>query len=157
MTRIPYATCTFLMTFGLGLALLQYPAHAADTGAAWSANGGTACEKYLTPAVTDAILSSRASPPKRTDPTACNSYPIYIKLSAANVASFRAQMPRIAGAHPINGIGDAAFWNEAGAVSAVKGDRGCVINVLVPGSTKVTGQALAQKLGAVCDQLFALP
>jgi hypothetical protein len=66
-------------------------------------------------------------------------------------------LPRIADAHPIGGIGDAAYCDGAGALSAVKGDRGCVINALVPGTTKATGEALARKLGAVCDQLFSLP
>jgi hypothetical protein len=156
MTRLPHAVIAFLVPVG-AILVLPHPARAATTAAAWSANGGAACEKYLTPAVTDAILNSHAAPPKRTDPTSCNSFPIYIKLSAANVATFRAQLPRIADAHPIGGIGEAAYWNGAGALSAVKGDRGCVINVLVPGSAKVMGEALAQKLGAVCDQLFALP
>jgi hypothetical protein len=157
MTRLPYVIFAFVVALGATFVLPQHPARAAATADAWSANGGSACEKYLTPAVTDAILNSHAAPPKRTDPSSCNSFPIYIKLSAANVAAFRAQVPRIADAHPIGGIGDAAYWNGAGALSAVKGDRGCVINVLVPGSAKVTGEALAKKLGAVCDQLFALP
>jgi len=157
MTRLPHVVTAFAMAVGASLILPQHPAHAAATAVEWSANGGTACERYLTPAVTDAILNSHAGSPKRADATSCNSFPIYIKLSAANVAAFRAQLPRVADAHPIVGIGDAAYWNEAGALSAVKGDRGCVINVLVPGSTKVTGEALAQKLGAVCNQLFALP
>ena len=156
MTRLPHVLFAVVLAL-VAVFVSPHPVRAADSVAAWSANGGNACEKYLTPAVTNAILASHAAPPKRTDPASCNSYPIYIQLSVANVAAFRAQMPRIAGAHPINGIGDAAYWNEAGALSAVKGDRGCVINVLVPGSTKVTGEALAQKLGAVCDQLFALP
>ena len=146
-----------IVALGVMLGFAPHPALAATTAADWSANGGTACEKYLSPAVTDAILNSHAGPPKRTDPTSCNSYPIYVRLLPANVASFRSQMPRIAGAHPISGIGDAAYWNEAGALSAVKGDRGCDINVLVPGSSKVTGEALARKLGLVCEQLFAIP
>jgi hypothetical protein len=157
MARIPHLVFAYAVVFGAFLVLPRHPAQAADTTAAWTANGGTACEKYLTPAVTDAILNSHAAPPKKTDSTSCNSYPIYIKLSMAQVAAFRAQLPRIAGAHSIKGIGDAAYWNEGGALSAVKGDRGCVINVLVPGSAKVTGEALAQKLGAVCERLFALP
>jgi hypothetical protein len=58
---------------------------------------------------------------------------------------------------PISGIGDAAYWNEAGALSAVKGDRMCDISVVIPGAAKIRGAALAEKLGAICNQLFTLP
>ncbi len=64
----------------------------------------------------------------------------------------------IAGAHLMAGVGDGAYWNEAGAVSAAKGhDRGCDISIVAPQEAKVQGAALGQKLGEICNQLFALP
>lgn len=52
-----------------------------------------------------------------------------------------------------------AVWNQAGAISAVKGhDRGCNISIVgVPEQMKIHDAALGQKLGEVCNQLFALP
>ena len=56
-------------------------------------------------------------------------------------------------------FGDGAYWNEAGAVAAVKGhDRGCNVSIIAaPSQLKLRGAALGEKLGAICNQLFALP
>lgn len=127
----------------------------------WAANGASACEKYLGPQVVGAILLQPAGHARRVDAQSCEylssgSGMIEIRLTAADVDVFRQELPRIMGAHPITGIGDAAYWNEAGALSAVKGHgRGCDISVLV--GSKVRGEALAQQLGKICNALFALP
>lgn len=42
-------------------------------------------------------------------------------------------------------------------VRAVKGDRFCNIYVKPPFGNKIKGEAIAQKLGEVCNKLFALP
>jgi hypothetical protein len=57
------------------------------------------------------------------------------------------------------GVGDGAYWNPAGAVSAVKGpDRGCDVSVVgAPYVTKIRDEALGRKLGEICNKLFALP
>ena len=124
----------------------------------WTANGATACEKYLTPDVVAAILRRPAGASQRIDASSCHAGPIYITLKIASIDAFRQQLPRIAGAHTMAGVGDGAYWNEAGAVSAVKGhDRGCDISVIDPGAPKIHGEALGQKLGAVCKRLFGLP
>ena len=61
-------------------------------------------------------------------------------------------------AHPISGFGDGAYWNGAGAFSAVKGhDRGCDISVIDPGAPKIHNAELGQKLGEICNKLFAIP
>jgi hypothetical protein len=134
------------------------PALAAPSpGSAWIANGATACEKYLTPDVVSAILSGPAGPPQRDGANSCHVGMIYITLKVADIDVFRPGIPRIAFAHPIAGVGDAAFWNEAGGFSAVKGhDRGCDISV-VGAPTKIQGAALGQKLGEICNKLFAIP
>jgi hypothetical protein len=129
----------------------------ADNGNSWTANGGSACEKYLTPDVLAAILTSPAGPAARLDADMCHTGSIYIHLKVANVVVFRQEVSNIAFAHPIDGVGDAAFWNQAGALSAVKRpDRGCDISVVGP-PPKIHDEALAQKLGEICNKLFALP
>lgn len=135
---------------------LTAPALAAADGG-WIANGGTACEKFLTPDVVAAILRSPAVHPRRLDANSCNAGPIYITLKVANIDVFRQELPRIVGVHLMTGVGDGAYWNAAGAVSAVKGhDRGCDISVIDPGAPKIHNAELGQKLGEICNKLFAI-
>jgi hypothetical protein len=131
---------------------------AQGSSSAWTANGATACEKYLTPNVVAAILRSPAGRPQRLDANSCNFGPIYITLKVADIDVFRAELPRIFQAHSIGGFGDAAYWNGAGAFSAVKGhSRGCDISVIDPGAPKIHNAELGQKLGNICNKLFAIP
>lgn len=142
------------------LAMLAFTAPvpaAVGGGSAWIDNGATACEKYLTPDVVAAILSGPAGAPQRLDAHSCHVGMIYITLKVADIDIFRPEIPRIAFAHPIAGVGDGAFWNEAGGFSAVKGhDRGCDISV-VGAPVKIHDAALGQKLGDICNKLFAIP
>ncbi len=141
----------------LGVAALIAPAPVAAASGAWIDNGATACEKYLTPDVVAAILRAPAGHPHRLDMASCNVGPIYITLKVADIDVFRAEVPRIFGAHPIGGIGDGAYWNQAGALSAVKGhERGCDISVIDPGAPKIHNAELGQKLGEICNRLFAI-
>ncbi len=128
-------------------------------GPGWTANGASACQKYLTPDVVAAILPQPAGPAQRIDATSCQTGNVSIYLKVADVDAFRQELRRIVGAHPIAGIGDAAYWNEAGALSAVKGhDRGCDISdIAALGTAKISDEALAKKLGVICNKLFALP
>jgi hypothetical protein len=58
---------------------------------------------------------------------------------------------------PLPGVGDKAVRSATG-VEAVKGnDRMCGIDVMPPFGNKLSGDALAQKLGEICNKLFALP
>jgi len=147
--------------FAAVLAILAFtaPAAAIASGSSvWIDNGATACEKYLTPDVVAVILRIPAGHPRRIDAHSCNVGPIYISLSVADIDVFRAELPRIFQAHPIGGIGDGAYWNGAGALSAVKGhDRGCDISVIDPGAPKIHNAELGQKLGDICNKLFAIP
>lgn len=151
------------VAFAFVLATLAFtaPALAApgSSGSAWTANGATACEKYLTPDVVAEILRTPAGRPQRLDAHSCRAGIIYIDLKAADIDVFRQEVPMIAGAHPMAGVGDGAYWNQAGAISAVKGhDRGCNISIVgVPEQMKIHDAALGQKLGEICNQLFALP
>ena len=133
---------------------------AAPRNDAWNANGATACEKFLTPQVMSAVLDDPSGAPTKDDATSCHRGSIYIKLQSTNPATLKSEIPRIAFAHPMTGVGDVAFWNDAGATTAAKApDRGCVVQAILAVAThdaKITGEALGQKLGAVCNQLFAL-
>ena len=156
---MPMHSLPRLPAFAAVLAILAFtaPAHAAADGGGWIANGATACEKYLTPDVVAAILRNPAGHARRLDAHSCNVGPIYITLAVADIDVFRAEVPRILGAHPMGGVGDGAYWNGAGAVSAVKGhDRGCDISVIDPGAPKIHNAELGQKLGEICNKLFAI-
>ena len=154
-----FVSSTQVLTLGAVLAVAAFiaPMPAAG-GGAWIDNGATACEKYVTPDVAAAILRAPAGHPRRLDAASCNVGPIYITLKVADIDVFRPEVPRIFGAHPIGGIGDGAYWNGAGALSAVKGhDRGCDISVIDPGAPKIHNAELGQKLGEICNKLFAIP
>ena len=134
-------------------------ASAGAANSAWVKNGASACQKYLTPDVLAAILLKPAGATARiNDGQACHTDAIYINLKVADIDVFRQEVPRIVDTHPFAGVGDGAYWNAAGtSVAAVKGHtRGCDISV-IGAATKIQNEALAQKLGEVCNKLFALP
>ena len=130
----------------------------------WIANGATACDKYLTPDVVAAILSHPAGKAKRLSDQACtfesndSGGSISITLSNAGPAAFEQYQQYLVDPRPLAGVGDKASSSFTG-IDAVKGnDRTCTIDAGgAPGSTKLTGDALSQKLGEICNRLFALP
>ncbi len=152
-TRIVTASC-------LAAAMVSFSpvsSIAGPSGAeAWISNGATACQKFLTPDVVAGILSSPPGPPRQNDATSCSAGTIYIRLSVANMALFQHQSKVVGDANTVSGIGDAAYWNHAGALASVKGpDRGCEINII--SGAKLQGEALAKKVGEICNKLYALP
>jgi hypothetical protein len=159
MTRSPVLATCLVAALCASALFPRGSVHAAAATSAWTANGATACAKYLTPAVTAAIVNGPVNPPKQTGPNMCSAHPLYLTLKVMDggAAAFRQQMPMIADAHPIGGIGDAAYWNGAGTMTSVKGDRECTMSILLPSDAKFSGAALAQKFGAICNQLFVLP
>ena len=58
---------------------------------------------------------------------------------------------------PLAGVGDKAVRTREDGVQAVKRDRICAIWVKPPFGNKLKGDAMAKKLGEVCNELFALP
>jgi hypothetical protein len=155
---VSYGIAAACLSSTLG-ARAQGPGSASANAPTWTANGASACEKCLAPDVVAAILLRPGGHAERVDAHSCHTGSIYIGLKAANVDVFRQEVPRIAFAHPMAGVGDAAFWNPAGAVSAVKApNRGCDISVVgAPDVTKIRDEALGRKLGEICNKLFALP
>ena len=134
------------------------------TGGDWVANGATACEKYLTPDVVAAILTHPAGKNKTLSAQAC-SYEttdsggtIAITLASAGPEAFDQYQKYLVDAVSLPGVGDRASRSMTG-IDAVKGDnRMCTIDAGgAPGSTNLRGEALAQKLGEICNKLFALP
>lgn len=171
------ASSCFVVTTIVGTLIGCSPsAKASDTAAAaastpgaagstdWTANGATACAKYLTPGVVGAIMVAPTGHAKQYSASSCGYISdttggITIGLSIKDVAVFRQEMKMIAGTNPLSGVGDAAYWNEGGAISAVKApNRECDASALAVGAaTKVKGAELGAKLGAICNKLFALP
>jgi hypothetical protein len=107
--------------------------------------------------VVTAIVLTPADHPQQLDAHSCHAGIIYIDLKVADIDVFRQELPMITGTHLMAGVGDGAYWNQAGAVSAVKGHhRGCDISVIDPQQLKIHNAELGQKLGEICNKLFAL-
>lgn len=133
----------------------------ASSGSDWASNGATACEKYLTPDFVAQIFPKPEGHAKKLAGWACSfetsdSSNISITLMNAGPAAFEADQKNLSNPVPLSGIGDKAV-NSMTGVEAVKGNRMCDIGVMPPFGNKLSGAALAQKLGEVCNKLFALP
>ena len=136
-------------------------ASAAAAGSDWASNGATACEKYLTPDFLAQIFPKPEGHPEKLAGWSCSyetsdSSSINITLINAGPAGFEADQKNLSNPVPLSGVGDKAVNNMTG-VEAVKGNRMCDIGVMPPFGNKLSGEALAQKLGEVCNKLFALP
>jgi hypothetical protein len=127
----------------------------------WIANGATACDTYLTPDVVGQIFAKTDGHAKRLSGQACayetpEGSNITITLIAAGRASFDSD-PNKQGATVINGVGDNAVRTASG-IEAFKDGKGiCQLDVMPPFGNKLSGDALAQTVGEVCNKLFALP
>lgn len=130
-------------------------------GIDWASNGARACEQYLTPEFVAQIFEKPTGQIKRLAGWSC-SYTgsagahIGITLQNAGVASFDAHQQFLVNPTPLAGVGDKAVFSALG-IEAVKGDRMCSITLMPLSSSKLSGDALAHKLGEVCNKLFALP
>ena len=165
MTRLP------LLKIALGTALCATAGCSKSSGSAaagavnaWIANGATACDTYLTPDVVKAVLTNPAGQSKKLSSQACtyeapdNGGGITITLSNAGPTVFDQYQQYLVNPVPLPGVGDKASQSIVG-IDAVKGlDRMCTIDAGgAPGSLRVHGEELGKNLGAICNQLFALP
>jgi hypothetical protein len=136
-------------------------APSAVAGSDWASNGATACEKFLTPDFVAQIFPKPEGHAKKLAGWSC-SYEtadfsnINITLMNAGAAAFEADQKNLSNPVPLSGVGDKAV-NSMTGVEAVKGNRMCDIGVMPPFGNKLSGEALAHKLGEVCNKLFALP
>lgn len=135
---------------------------ATATGAHWIANGATACDTYLTTAVVAGILKNPAGHTKKLSPQACayettDFASISITLMPAGVTGLDLHMKYLTDPVPLAGVGDKAVRTITGIEAAKGRDRMCSVDVMPPFATKTSGEVLAQKLGAICNQLFELP
>ena len=140
------------------------PAQTSD----WAKNGATACTKLLTADFRKAILSHPAGTSKAQDAYSCafagDSGGTIIKIELADHLTLEAwkaynKIDRPA-AIALAGVGDQALRIDNPTVVDAwkKGDRNCrVMLMAIEEQPKLTGDALAKKLGGICNQLFALP
>jgi hypothetical protein len=132
----------------------------------WVLNGATACAKYLTPEVITAVFGSASGDSQKTGSNTCtfstahapntDYSTINIVLNSGRSAFFDEDIDTKNGT-PLNGVGDKAVRTLEDAVQALKGDHVCKVYVKPPYGNKLQGDALALKLGEVCNKLFSLP
>jgi hypothetical protein len=125
---------------------------AAAAGSHWTDNGATACDTY------PAGQSKKLSVQSCTYQTGDSGGSITITLTNAGLSAFEHYQQYLVDPVALPGVGDKASQSVVG-IDAVKGaDRGCDIDAGgAPGSLKLRGADLGQKLGTICNRLFALP
>lgn len=134
-----------------------------NASADWENQGSTACQQYLTPQFVGQIVDKPSGQSERLSDASCSfrtsegtGTNITIVLIDAGASAFDGD-PNTQGGTRLTGIGDKAVRTHGG-IEAYKSQRGiCQIDVSPPFGDKLTGDALAQKLGEVCNKLFALP
>jgi hypothetical protein len=134
-------------------------------GGDWAANAATACEKYLTPDVIAGIWIHPGGHFKAGEDEQACSYQsdnsgaaIAIMLAKDGPDSFDAGYKYLVDPAPLPNVGDRASLTANGIVAVKGDDRTCHIDVYGNhGSLKVSREALGQKLGEICNKLFALP
>jgi hypothetical protein len=137
-------------------------AGASGSGSGFANGGGLACEKYLTPDVIAAILNGAPGERKKLSPQSCSvtttddAGNLTITLTNATPQGFDAYQKYLVDPQPLSGVGDRAVQSMIG-ISSIKGNNmGCDIDAGgAPGSLKLRGKALGDKLGAICNKIFA--
>ena len=134
----------------------------------WTKNGATACTKLLTADFLKVILILPAGTSEAQDAQSCafsaDSGGTTIKIELYDHLTLDAwkaynKVDRPA-AIALAGVGDQALRVDNPAVVDAwkKGDRNCRVMLLaIEEQPKLAGEALAKKLGGICNQLFALP
>jgi len=160
--RVTAATVIALVALAIGCSKSASANAAPKDGQLWVANGATACEKYLTPDFAGQIFANPAGHAKQLSAQACSFEApdfasISITLIAGGPSVFDAHQKYLVDPVPVSGVGDKAVRTASG-IEAVKGqNRMCTIDVMPPFGHKLSGEALARKVGELCNKLFALP
>ena len=160
--RVATAAVIALLTLAVGCSKPASATATPITDQDWVANGATACEKYLTPEFVGQIFKNPAGQAKKRGVQGCGfETPDYasisITLTAGGPSVFDAHQKYLTNPVALDGVGDKAVRTASG-IEAVKGqNRMCGIDVMPPFGNKLSGEALAKKLGEICNKLFALP
>lgn len=137
--------------------------------AGWTANGESACKKFLTHDFLAEILihadgESQAKPDERSCVFGADydggSNIITIGLSDHVALADWNKVGLFPGAMPVAGVGDTAVRTKDGTTlhAYTNGGRMCSVSLIPLGEMpKLAGDALGKKLGTICSQLFALP
>lgn len=133
-----------------------------NSASGFASRGGDACAKYLTPDVVSAILDGKTGPATKLSPQGCsvstldNGGSISITLNAASSQAFDAFQKYLTDPKPLAGVGDRAVQSMTGISSIKSPNMGCDIDAGgAPGSLKIHGAALGQKLGEICNRIYA--
>jgi hypothetical protein len=138
-------------------------------GSNWIANATTACEKYLTPDVVATIWDHPEGQSKPFDTrsagaracvyqSAHSGKNITITLNTDGPENFDGGRKYFVEPAPLPNVGDKASLTGDGIVAVKGNDRTCHIDAYGNvGDIKLSREALGQKFGEICDQLFALP
>lgn len=134
----------------------------------WTKNGATACTKLLTADFLKAILIHPSGTSEAQDGESCafsaDSGETTIKIELYDHLTLEAWKAYNKIDRPtaiaLSGVGDQALRVDNPVVIDAwkKGDRNCRLMLMAfVEQPKLTGDALAKKLGGICNQLFALP
>ena len=160
--RLTPATAIAVLALAVGCSKSASANASPPNGQDWVANGGTACEKYLTPDFVGQIFKNPAGHAKKLSAQGCSFETpdfasINITLTAGGPSVFDAHQKYLSNPVPLSGVGDKAVRTASG-IEAVKGrNRMCGIDVMPPFGNKLSGEPLARKVGEICNELFALP
>ena len=126
----------------------------------WTSLGATACATYFTADVTRNLLADPPGTPKTLSAQSCSLHTdggnISVTLIADNAAGFDAFSKNLVDPHPLTGVGDKALQHMIGIAAFKAPSQVCTIDAVgAPGFVKLSGDALGQVLGAVCNKLFA--
>jgi hypothetical protein len=162
--RIPAAVVSALLALVIGCSKSASASASASStnGQPWPNNGAIACEKYLTPDFVGQIFKNPTGHARKLGAQGCtfetpDFASIKIALFAAGPSVFDARQKYLSDPVPLTGVGDKAVRTASG-IKAIKGrNRMCDIVVTPPFGNKLSGEALAKKLGEICNKLFALP
>lgn len=131
-------------------------------GGDFASRGGDACGKYLTPEVVSSILHGTPGQPKKLSPQGCSittmddAGNVTITLTNATPQAFDAYQKYLTNPTPLAGVGDRAVQSMTGISSIQGSNEGCDIDAGgAPGSLKLHGQALGEKLGAICNRIYS--
>ena len=119
---------------------------------------------YVTPGIVAEILTHPAGQGKKLSSQACtyettdDSGSLSITLTNAGPSAFDSYQQFLVNPVPLSGVGEKASGSLIG-IDAVKGhDKTFTIDAVgPPRSNRLPGEALARQLGAICNELFALP